>query len=201
MSIWSSSVTRVILPQNVLLIGDYHCHSTNKNEKLYAPVAFGLRLFLTNQLKFSRIVKEFLSVYFAFEAFEHYVWGVTDKPIIVLRYNTFTRLFPAKQLPGNLWRLLDYELNYKIFGDIFPVKRMQLSIVSLESMFNHQSNFNQKQFSVQNIKFKLSQHRQTSLTEICQPNDTCAATVTINSVEENFLPDVLLENNTLLSMC
>ena len=124
-----------------ILIGDYHCHSSKKNEKSYAPVAFGSRLFLPNQLKFSIYVNEFLIVYFAFEAFEHYVWGVTDKPVIVLRVNSFTRLFPAKQLLGNFWRVLDYELAFKIFAVFFPVKRMQVLAVSLESMLTHQSNF------------------------------------------------------------
>ena len=106
---------------HILLIEDYHCHSSNKNEKSYDPVAFGSRLFPYNQLKFSTYVKEFLIVYFAFEAFEPYVWRITDKPIIVLTDNkSFTRLFQAKQLPGNLWNALDYVPAFKFQSGHMP---------------------------------------------------------------------------------
>ena len=47
----------------------------------------------------------------------------------------------------------------------------------------------------------LSTPPDNSLTEASQPNDTRTPTVTINTVEENFSADVLLEDNTMLSMC
>ena len=65
----------------ILLIEDYH---ENADEKSYAPVAFGSHLFSPAELKFSIYVKEFLSIKLAIESFEHYIWGVSNKPIIVL---------------------------------------------------------------------------------------------------------------------
>ena len=88
------SDARCVAAGYILLIEDEVCHSIDKREKLYAPVAFGSRLFSPNQLKFSIYVKKSFNVYFAFEAFGHYVWGVTDKPIIVLTDNkSVTRVF------------------------------------------------------------------------------------------------------------
>ena len=54
----------------VLLI---ECYSipNNTTSKSYAPVAFGSHLFSPAQLKHSIYVKEFLSVQYAFETFEH----------------------------------------------------------------------------------------------------------------------------------
>ena len=98
----------------ILLIEDYHDHSLNPNEKTYAPVAFGSHLFSPAHLKHSIFVKEFLSVYFAFEAFEHYIWGVTSNPIIVLTDNkSVSRFFQAKRLPTNIWNAVDYVLSFR----------------------------------------------------------------------------------------
>ena len=69
---------------SILVIEDYHDYSNKPLEKSYAPVAFGSHFFSSNQLNHSTYVKEFLSVYLAFETFEHYLWGVSNKPIIVL---------------------------------------------------------------------------------------------------------------------
>ena len=59
--------------------------------------------------KFSIYVNEFLSLYCAFKSFEHYVWGVNDKPVLVLSDNkSVLRLFQAKHLLGSLWKSLVY---------------------------------------------------------------------------------------------
>ena len=107
----------------ILLIEDYHDQSLNPNEKTYAPVAFGSHLFSPAHLKHSIFVKEFLSVYFAFEAFEHYFWGVTSKPIIVLTDNkSVSRYFQAKRLPTNIWNAVDYVLSFHFMLDHIPGK-------------------------------------------------------------------------------
>ena len=81
----------------ILLIEDYHEQSKNADEKSYAPVAFVSHLFSPAELKFSIYVKEFLSIKLAFESFEHYIWGVSNKPVIVLSDNkSVTRFFPNK---------------------------------------------------------------------------------------------------------
>ena len=55
----------------ILLIEDYHDHSNTPTENSCAPVGFSSHLFSPNQLQHSIYVKEFLSVYLAFEMFEH----------------------------------------------------------------------------------------------------------------------------------
>ena len=64
-------------------------------------------------MKYSIYAKEFLSIQLAFEAFEHYICGVSDKPIIVLTDNrSVTRFFQTKKMPGNLWNAVDYVLSF-----------------------------------------------------------------------------------------
>ena len=105
----------------VLRIEDYHNHSLNPNEKTYAPVAFGSHLFLPAH--HSIFVKEFLSVNFAFEAFEHYFWGVTSNPIIVLTDNkSVSRFFQAKKLPTNIWNAVDYVFSLRFLLGHIPGK-------------------------------------------------------------------------------
>ena len=53
----------------VLMIEDYILDQKNKKRKLYAPVAFGTKLFNESQLKFSTYYKEFLGLYFALDHF------------------------------------------------------------------------------------------------------------------------------------
>ena len=107
----------------ILLIEYYHDHSLNPNEKTYAPVAFGSNLFSPAHLKHSIFVKESLSVYFEFEAFEHYIWGVTPNPIIVLTDNkSVSRFFQAKRLPTNIWNAVDYVLSVRFMLGHIPGK-------------------------------------------------------------------------------
>ena len=127
-------MTRVVFSAGyILLIEADVCHSSDTREKLYIPVAFGSSLFSPNQLNFSIYVKESFNVYFAFEAFGHYVWGVTDKPILVLPDNkNVTRVFQAKQLLDGLWNALAYVQAFKFQLGHFPGKwPCQLSLPNL----------------------------------------------------------------------
>ena len=103
----------------ILLIEEPHDCSTEKS-KTYAPVVFGSHLFSPAQLKHSIYAKEFLSIQLAFKTFEHYVWGVSDKPIIVLTDNkSVTRFFQTKKKPGNLCNAVDYVLSFNfVLGHI-----------------------------------------------------------------------------------
>ena len=89
-------------------------------DKTYAPVSFGSHLFSPAQLKHSIYAKEFLGIYLAFDSFEHYIWGVSTKPVIVLTdNNSVTRFFQTKKLPGNLWNAVDYVLSFNfVLGHI-----------------------------------------------------------------------------------
>ena len=107
----------------ILLIEDYHEQSKNADEKSYAPVAFGSHLFSPAELKFSIYVKEFLSIKLTFESFEHYIWGASNKPVIVLSDNkSVTRFFQTKILPGNLWNTVDYVLSFSFTLGHIPGK-------------------------------------------------------------------------------
>ena len=104
----------------ILLIEDnLECEELNK-DKTDAPVSFGSHLFSPAQLKHSIYAKEFLGIYLAFESFEHYIWGVSTKPVIVLTDNkSVTRFFQTKKLPGNLWNAVDYVLSFNfVLGHI-----------------------------------------------------------------------------------
>ena len=80
--------------------------------KLYAPVAFGSKIFNATQLKLSIYAKEFLGVHFAFDTFAHILWGAT-KPILVLTDNkSLTSFFQAKTIPAALWNAVDHVLNF-----------------------------------------------------------------------------------------
>ena len=61
----------------VLMIEDFH--QDKRETEVYAPVTFGSQLFNKAQLKLSIYCKEFLALFFAVEAFSHYIWRA-DKP-------------------------------------------------------------------------------------------------------------------------
>ena len=97
----------------ILLIEDNLESEELNKDKTYAPVSFGSHLFSPVQLKHSIYAKEFLGIYLAFESFEHYIWGVSTKPVIVLTDNkSVTRFFQTKKLPGNLWNAVGYVLSF-----------------------------------------------------------------------------------------
>ena len=82
----------------VLMIEDYTVPGNDKKQgaKRYAPVSFGSRIFHGSHRKASIFAKEFLAVHFAFEAFAHILWGVRDKPIIVLTDNSGLSSFSSR---------------------------------------------------------------------------------------------------------
>ena len=104
----------------ILLIEDMLDSDELSKEKTYAPVSFRSRLFSPAQLKHSIYAKVFLGIYLAFESFEHYIWGVSTKPIVVLTDNkSVTRFFQTKKLPGNLWNAVDYVFSFNfVLGHI-----------------------------------------------------------------------------------
>ena len=95
----------------VLMVEDY-VQKGDVEHKLYAPVAFGSKIFNATQLKLSIYAKEFLGVHFAFDTFAHILWGAT-KPILVLTDNkSLTSFFQAKTIPAALWNAVDHVLNF-----------------------------------------------------------------------------------------
>ena len=106
----------------VLMIEDYNEKKSKDPKHIvnYAPVSFGSRLFSASQLKMSIYAKEFLAVYYAFDGFAHMLWGITEKPVIVLTDNkSLTRFFQAKTLPSPMLNCIDRILQFKwVIGHI-----------------------------------------------------------------------------------
>ena len=99
-----------------LMIEDNPDQKIQSKTKMYAPVAFGSKVFPPAQLKMSIYSKEFLAIYMAFLEFAHILWE-TSKPTIVLTDNkSVTRFFQTKASPLSLWNACDYVLqfNFKI---------------------------------------------------------------------------------------
>ena len=69
----------------VLLIEDY-TETNDGPTKSYAPVAFGSQRFTEGQMSLTMYAKEFLAMHFAFDEFDHILWGV-KKPTIVMTDN------------------------------------------------------------------------------------------------------------------
>ena len=177
----------------ILLIEDYHDHSNQPTEKSYAPVAFGSHLFSPNQLKHSIYVKEFLSVYLAFETFEHYLWGVSNKPIIVLTDNkSVTKFFQAKVVPGNLWNAVVYILSFNFVIGHIPGKAN--ATADYLSRFNLNPAIKMKlklenQIPVKKINFSFQKNRPKN--QICH----LAPIEDNQTTKDNFqIPTIVIEN-------
>ena len=99
-----------------LMIEDSPDQKIQSKRKMYAPVAFGSKVFSPAQLKMSIYSMGFLAIYMAFLEFAHILWE-TSKPTIVLTDNkSLTRFFQTKATPPSLCNACDYVLqfNFKI---------------------------------------------------------------------------------------
>ena len=106
----------------VLLIEEYSIPN-NLTSKSYTPVAFGFLLFSPAQFKHLIYVNEFFFVHYAFETFEQYIWGVSNKPIFVLTDNkSVTRFFQVKRLTDKFWNAVDYVLSFNFVLGCIPGK-------------------------------------------------------------------------------
>ena len=103
----------------VLMVEDY-VQKGDVEHILYAPVAFGSKIFNATQLKLSIYAKEFLGAHFAFDSFAHILWGAT-KPILVLTDSkSLTSFFQAKTIPAPLWNAVDHVLNFNFVLEHVP---------------------------------------------------------------------------------
>ena len=86
-----------------VLMVEYYVKENNTGEnKTYAPVSFGSRLFTSPQLKFSVCYKEFFALCFALDLFANYIWGNTEPVIILTDNRSLTQFFQAKSIPPSL---------------------------------------------------------------------------------------------------
>ena len=76
-----------------LMTEDNPNQKIQSKRKTYAPVAFGSKIFSSEQLKMSIYLKELMVIYMSFLEFTHILWEAT-KPPILLKDNKFvTRFF------------------------------------------------------------------------------------------------------------
>ena len=75
---------------NALMIEDNPDQKIQSKLKMYAPVAFGSKIFSPAQLKMAIYSKEFLAIYMAFLEFPHILWEAA-KPTFVLTDNNFSK--------------------------------------------------------------------------------------------------------------
>ena len=169
----------------ILLIEEPHDSSTEKS-KTYAPVAFGSHSFSPAQLKLSLYAKEFLSIQLAFETFEHYVWGVSDKPIIVLIDNkSVRRFFQTKKMPGNLWIAVDCVLSFNfVLGQISgtaiaAADDLSSTYVNPDTKLKHKFN---DRIPVHDIEIKVLANTLNNALNILVP-DFIIPTITIEPLE------------------
>ena len=80
--------------------------------KSYAPVVFVSQRFTDVQMSLTTYAEEFLAMHFAFDEFEHFLWG-SKKPIIFMTNNkALTRFFQLKRIPPKLWNYCDQALQF-----------------------------------------------------------------------------------------
>ena len=138
-------------------------------------------------------MKEFLSVYLAFETFEHYLWGVSNKPIIVLTDNkSVTKFFQAKVIPGNLWNAVDYVLSFNFVIGQIPGKPN----VAAEYLSRINLNLATKmKFKLENQipvkKINISFQKNTPKNQLCH----LAPIEDNQTIKDNFqIPTIVIEN-------
>ena len=106
-----------------LLIEDYTQDQEGKETKSYAPVGFGSKKFTQGQYNMTTHSKEFLAVYYAFDSFAHILWGITEKPVIVLTDNkALSSFLQAKTLPPTLCKYVDKILQFEFALSHIPGK-------------------------------------------------------------------------------
>ncbi len=88
---------------------------------------FGTKTFNPAQRKYIAYTKEFLGLFFAFDAFRHIIWG-NPKPTLVLTDNNgLTRFFQAKHMAPSLWNHIDFILQFDFMITHIPGKANQAS--------------------------------------------------------------------------
>ena len=99
-----------------LMIEDNRDQKIQSKRKIYAPVAFGSKIFSPAQLKMSIHSTEFLAVFMAFLEFGHFLWEATKPTIVLTENKSVTFFFQTNAIPPTPWNECDYvlQLNFKI---------------------------------------------------------------------------------------
>ena len=76
----------------MLLIEDF-TGSNDDKKKTYAPVAFGSQRFTEGHMSLTMYAKAILAMHFAFDEFDHILWGVKKPTIVMTDNKALTRFF------------------------------------------------------------------------------------------------------------
>ena len=97
-----------------LMIEDNPDQKIQSKMKVYAPVAFGPKMFSLAQLKMSIYSKKLLAIYMAFLEFAHILWETSNPTIVLTDNKSVTRFFQTKAIPPFLWSACDYVLQFNV---------------------------------------------------------------------------------------
>ena len=95
-----------------LMIEEDNDKKINSKKKMFAPVAFGSKVFSPTQLKISIYCKEFLAIYHAFLEYSHILWETTVPTLVMTDNRSVTRFFQTKAISPTLWNACDYVLQF-----------------------------------------------------------------------------------------
>ena len=114
-----------------LMIEDNPGQKIQPKRKTYAPVAFGLKLFSSAQLKMSIYSKEFLAIYMAYLEIAHVSWEAKKLTIVLKDNKSITRFFQTKAIPPSLWSACNYVLQF-----IFKIAHLAGSVNTTADFFS-----------------------------------------------------------------
>ena len=95
-----------------LMIEEENDKKLNSKKKIFAPVAFGSKVFSPAQLKMSIYCKEYLAIYHAFLEYSHMLWETTLPTLVMTENRSVTRFFQTKVIPLTLWNACGYVLQF-----------------------------------------------------------------------------------------
>ena len=95
-----------------LMIEEQDEKKLTSRKKIFAPVAFGSKVFSPAQLKVSIYCKEFLAIYHAFLEYSHILRETTLPTLVMTDNRSVTMFFQTKAIPPTLWNACDYVLQF-----------------------------------------------------------------------------------------
>ena len=90
------------------MIEDNPDQKIQSKRKMYAPVAFGSKIFCSTQLKMSINSKEFMAIYMAFLSVAEILWKATKPTNDTTDNKSVTLFFIPKAIPLALWKACEF---------------------------------------------------------------------------------------------
>ena len=99
-----------------LMIEEDKDKKLKSKKNIFAPVAFGSKVFYPAQIKMPIYCKEFLAMYHAFLEYSQILWETNLPTLVMTDIRSVTRFFQTKAIPPTLWNACDYvlQINFPI---------------------------------------------------------------------------------------